>query len=70
MIAIVLPVPRAAFPLIPVPKNARQREKLLVEALQWCQENARCIETRRYVSRVLRVCDDPGKFPKGKKPLR
>jgi len=53
----VLPVTRAASPLIPVPRNPAQRQKLLVEALRWCQENARCIETRRYVSRVLRVCE-------------
>jgi len=46
-------------PLIPVPKNSAQRQKLLIEALRWCQENARCIETRRYVSRVLRVCEKP-----------
>jgi hypothetical protein len=55
MTSSVLP-PQAALPLVPVPKNDRQRERLLVEALRWCQENARCIDTRRYVSRVLTVC--------------
>jgi hypothetical protein len=53
----VLPVLRAASPLIPVPKNSAQRTKLLLETLRWVQENARCVESRRYVSRVLRMCE-------------
>jgi hypothetical protein len=50
---------RAAQPLvpIPVPKSSAQRTKLLLETLRWVQENARCVDTRRHVSRVLRVCE-------------
>lgn len=33
--------------------NANKTERA-IDALKWIQDNARCIETRRFVSKVLR----------------
>ena len=56
-----MPASKSVTQLVSVPKNDRERIRLLLSTLREVGATAHCVETRMLVSRVLRVCDDPGK---------